>query len=109
METTIIPFDAADYLHDSRTQLALLRDAAASRDPRYIANAIGTVARAKGGLSNLERLTGIKRQTLNKSFGPSGNPTLETLLVVLSKLGIDLDFRESVDRSHEERREPTHA
>jgi probable addiction module antidote protein len=46
--------------------------------------------RSKGGMLQLERLTGIKRQTLNKSLGPDGNPTLETLVPVLKALGIRL-------------------
>ena len=52
---------------------------------------IGAVARARG-LTNLERATGIKRQTLNKSFSLKGNPTLETLLTVLGALGLRLEI-----------------
>jgi probable addiction module antidote protein len=85
-------FDAADYLGRESSQIHLLRDAAESGNPHYLATAIGAVARARG-LSQLARETGIKRQTLNKSFGPQGNPTLETLLAVLPALGLELDFR----------------
>lgn len=109
METKIIPFDAAEYLQDRRTQIALLKDAIASGNAQYLANAIGAVVRARGGFSQLERETGIKRQTLNKSFGPSGNPTLETILAVLPKLGLDLDFRERPDSGEAEPREAAHA
>lgn len=84
------PFDAAKYLDDEESQRYLLNDAIDSGDAGYIAHALGTIARAKGGLSLLERLTGIKRQTLNKSLGKSGNPTLETLLPVLKALGLRL-------------------
>ncbi len=82
-------FDPADYL-DEQGQVDLLDDAIASGDGAYLAHAIGTIARAKGGLLNLERRTGIKRQTLSKSLGKSGNPTLETLLPVLRALGLKL-------------------
>jgi probable addiction module antidote protein len=92
--TTIIPFDPADLLSESRTQLALLKDAAASGNAHYLATAIGAVIRARGGLSQLERSTRIKRQTLHKAFGDSGNPTLTTLLAVLPQLGLNLDFTE---------------
>lgn len=84
------PFDAAKYLDDEESQLDLLNDAIESGDASYIAHALGTIARANGGLTHLERLTGIKRQTLNKSLGKSGNPTLETLLPVLKALGLRL-------------------
>ncbi|MFN3946183.1 MAG: addiction module antidote protein [Allosphingosinicella sp.] len=85
-------FDAADYLGRESSQIYLLRDAAASGNANYLATAIGVVARARG-LSQLARETGIKRQTLNKSLGPQGNPTLETLMAVLPALGLEIDFR----------------
>jgi len=85
-------FDPARYLQRESSQAHLLRDALASGNASYIANAIGAVARARG-LTNLARETGIKRQTLNKSFGPQGNPTLETLMTVLPALGLELDLR----------------
>lgn len=85
------PFDAAEHLKcDEEAQIFLIRDAINSGHVGYIANAIGAVARARGGLSSLERATGMKRQTLNKALGPNGNPTLETLLPVLSALGLRL-------------------
>ena len=85
-------FNAADYLGRESSQIHLLRDAVESGNPHHLATAIGAVARARG-LSQLARETGIKRQTLNKSFGPQGNPTLETLMTVLPALGLEIDFR----------------
>lgn len=82
------PFDAAEYLFDEASQRAFLDEAADSNDPNFIVRAIGVVARAKGGMLQLERLTGIKRQTLTKSFGQDGNPTLFTLMAVLKALHI---------------------
>ena len=89
-------FNPADYL-DAEGQVELLDDAVASGDAAYLAHAIGTIARAKGGLLNLERRTGIRRQTLSKSFGQSGNPTLETLLPVLNSLGLRLKIVPATD------------
>lgn len=83
------PFDIAAHL-DKDGQNFLLDDAIASDDAAYLAHAIGTIARSKGGLLALERRTGIKRQTLAKSFGEAGNPTLGTLLPVLKALGLTL-------------------
>lgn len=91
-DITFSRFDAADYMRgDEETQLYILRSALADGHPAYIANAIGAVARARG-LSNLERATGIKRQTLNKSLSLKGNPTLETLVTVLGALGLRLEI-----------------
>jgi putative addiction module killer protein/probable addiction module antidote protein len=88
-ELCIRPFDIANHLGRDSSQAALLCDALASGHAGYIANALGAVARARG-LSAMERETGIKRQTLNKSLSLKGNPTLETLLTVLGALGLKL-------------------
>jgi probable addiction module antidote protein len=101
MTIDVRPFDAAEYLHDEASQRALLDEAAASNDPSFLASAIGVVARAKGGMLHLERLTGIKRQTLTKSFGQDGNPTLSTLMAVLNALHIRVRF-EHVPKDEEE-------
>ena len=90
------PFDPAEFL-SGEGQTYLLDDAIASGDGAYLAHAIGTIARAKGGLLSLERRTGIKRQTLAKSLGKSGNPTLETLLPVLQALGLQLKIVPATD------------
>jgi len=91
-DITFSRFDAADYMRgDEEMQLYILRSALAHGNPGYIANAVGAVARARG-LTNLERATGIKRQTLNKSLSLKGNPTLETLVTVLGALGLRLEI-----------------
>lgn len=87
----ITPFDAADYLGSAEAQAAFLSDAMASGHAATIANALGAVARAQSranGMGDLARATGIKRQTLAKSLGPKGNPTIETVLPVLNALGM---------------------
>lgn len=90
-DITFAPFDAADYIRgDDDAQIYILRNALASGHYAYIANALGAVARARG-LTNLERATGIKRQTLNKSLSAKGNPTLATLVTVLGALGLRLE------------------
>jgi putative addiction module killer protein/probable addiction module antidote protein len=103
-ELKVTPFDVADYIQgDEETQLYLLRSALADGHPAYIANTIGIVARARG-LSKMERATGIRRQTLNKSLSAKGNPTLETLMAVLGALGLKLDVVE--DRAGSAEPEP---
>ncbi len=91
MTNLLQSFDPSEFL-DEAGQIELLDDAIASGDGAYLAHAIGTIARAKGGLLSLERRTGIKRQTLAKSLGKAGNPTLDTLLPVLKGLGLRLSI-----------------
>lgn len=90
METRTQPFDAANYLETSEDQADLLNDAIVDGDPRYIAAALGAVARARGGIAKLADDTGMSRQTLNKALSEKGNPTLSTVLKVVSALGLQL-------------------
>lgn len=95
MTVEIAPFDAADYLKTAADCIDLLNDALASGHPGYIARALGAVARARGGLSELERKTHIKRQSLNKALSEQGNPTLETIVPVVAALGLQLKVVEA--------------
>lgn len=98
----VTPFDAADYLSSEEAQIAFLNDALASGHGATIANAIGAVARAKSranGMGELARVTGIKRQTLNKSLSMKGNPTVETLMPVLSALGLRMKVEREPGKS----------
>lgn len=84
------PFDAADYLDTAADQADLLSDAIDSGDPRYIAYALGAVARARGGIAKLAREAGMNRQALHKALSENGNPTLDTVLRVLKALGLQM-------------------
>ena len=87
----ITPFDAADYLDSREAQLAFINDAIESGSASVLASALGAVARARSrhkGIGELASKTGIARQTLNKSLGPKGNPTVETLFSVLRALDL---------------------
>ena len=94
MRTGIKLVDTSSLFKTDEDQIHLIRDALSSGDAHYIAHAIGIVARVRG-LSDMERATGIKRQTLNKALSTKGNPTLETLLPVLKALNLQLEVREA--------------
>ena len=89
------PFDAAEYITDAETQAELLSDALASGDRAYIAKALGTVARARGGLTKLATETGLQRQALHRALGDNGNPRLDTILKVIAALGFRLTAQEA--------------
>lgn len=89
MKAETIPFDPAEYLGADEDQIDLLRDAFSSGNSAYIANAIGTVARARN-ISQLAREVGLTRAGLYKAFSADGDPKLSTVLGVLDALGIKL-------------------
>ena len=95
MTTETRPFDAAEYLDGAADQADLLSDALDAADPRYIAYALGAVARARGGIAKLAQDTGLSRQALHKALSEDGNPTLETVLRVLKALGLHMKIEEA--------------
>lgn len=86
------PFDAARYLTSPKLQAELLSDAFASGDAGYIANALGTVARARG-MTEVSRGAGVTREALYKTLSRKGDPKLTTLLGVMKSLGFRLSAR----------------
>lgn len=89
MAVETVPFDAAEHLGSPEAQAELLSDAFESGDPRYIANALGVVARARG-MSQVARDAGVTREALYKALSDDGDPRLTTLLGVVKALGIKL-------------------
>ena len=84
------PWDAAEFLVDEETISAYLTEALESDDPRIIARALGAVARARGGMAQLARDTGIAREALYRALSENGNPEMGTALKVLHALGVRL-------------------
>ena len=84
------PYDAAEFLTDNETIAAYLTEALNGGDPRYIAKALGAVARARGGMAGLARQTGLTREALYRALSETGNPELGTALKVMRALGIRL-------------------
>ncbi|MBM3555908.1 MAG: putative addiction module antidote protein [Alphaproteobacteria bacterium] len=92
MPTKTTKFDPARYLKSPKQQAELLTDAMATGDARYIATALGTVARARG-MSKLARSAGVTREALYKALSPKGDPRLTTLLGVMKSLGFGLEVK----------------
>ena len=84
------PYNAADFLTDDETIAAYLTETLESDDPRYFAKALGAVARARGGMAQLARETGIAREALYRALSETGNPELGMALKVMHALGVKL-------------------
>ena len=92
MKTT--PFDPTDYLDTPESQAELLADAAESGDARYIAVALGAIARARG-MSKVAKEAGVTREALYRALSEDGDPRLSTLLGVVKALGLKLTFHDA--------------
>ena len=83
--------DSAEHLKTEEDMVAYF-DACleeAGDDPRFIAKALGIIARARG-MSQLARDTGISREGLYKALSGEGNPEFATVLKVIKALGLKL-------------------
>jgi probable addiction module antidote protein len=89
------PYDAARYLDDDATIAAYLQEslkvAMEDSDPGFLAQALGTVARARG-MTEIAQAAGLSRESLYKALDEDGNPEFGTILRVLQALGLKLSI-----------------
>ena len=61
--------------------------------------ALKDIVEAHGGIGNLAKRTELNREGLYKMLSESGNPTLSSLYVILSSLGIELQFTKKEEKA----------
>ena len=83
------PYDSAEFLDDDVAVTEYIEAALEENDPKFIAKALGIVARAKG-MSEIARETGLSRESLYKALSADGNPEFATVLAVLRALKLRL-------------------
>jgi probable addiction module antidote protein len=88
LESLKNPEEAAHYLN------ACLED----EDPRVFLLALRDVADAHGGIRALSRNTHLNRENLYRMLSKSGNPSLESLAVVLNACGLRLAVKSAAPR-----------
>ena len=84
-------FDVAEHLRTSEEMAAYLEACIeeAPQDAAFIAKAVGDIARAKG-MSQVALDAGLSRESLYKALSGERNPDFDTILRVLSALGLRL-------------------
>lgn len=92
MAVKTIAFEPEKYFAQPDAQARLVAGAVHSDDAQFLIDAIAVVARARG-MTELARETGMTRQALYAAFGPKGNPTISTVMRVLTALGMTLEVR----------------
>lgn len=90
-KTHTTPYDIADHLRTPQEIAAYLEACfeEADCDAAFIAKAIGDVARAKG-MAQIAKDSGLSRESLYKALSGDRNPNLDTVLKVLSSMGLRL-------------------
>jgi probable addiction module antidote protein len=89
VKETFSPFDTADYLKTDEDMVGYLEACMeeAGDDPAFIADALGTIARARG-MTQLAVETGLTREGLYKALNKDANPSFGTILKVMRALGL---------------------
>ncbi len=91
IKTATTPYDVAEHLRTPEEMAAYLEAAIeeADGDAALIAKALGDIARSKG-MSQVACEAGLSRESLYKALSGDRNPSLDTILRVVSALGMKL-------------------
>ena len=90
-KTKTTRYDVAEYLRTPEEMAAYLEASLeeANGDAAFVARALGNIARAKG-MSQIARDAGLSRESLYKALSGERSPEFETILKVISALGLKL-------------------
>jgi probable addiction module antidote protein len=91
MTTTTSAYDVSDYLRTPEDMAAYLEACIeeADGDATFIAKALGDIARAQG-MTQVARDAGLSRESLYKALSGERSPSFDTILKVVSALGLKL-------------------
>jgi probable addiction module antidote protein len=82
-------FDMAEMLDSEQAIAEYLTVVLEENDPSALADALGTVARARG-MAAVADAAGIAREALYKALRPGAQPRFDTIQRVMTALGVKL-------------------
>ncbi|WP_140920015.1 addiction module antidote protein [Limnobaculum xujianqingii] len=82
-------FDVTEYLDSPEALAEYLTVVMEENDPAALAQALGTIARARG-MSDIANASGISREALYKALRPDAHPRFDTINRVCAALGVKL-------------------
>jgi probable addiction module antidote protein len=91
METKTAPYDVAEFLETPEEMAAYLEACIqeADGDAAFVVKALGDIARAKG-MTQVASEAGLSRESLYKALSGDRSPSFDTILKVISALGLQL-------------------
>lgn len=91
MKVTTSPYDVAEHLRTPEEMAAYLEACIeeADGDVAFIAKALGDIARAQG-MTQVARDSGLSRESLYKALSGERSPSFDTILKVVTALGLKL-------------------
>ncbi len=91
MREKVKVFEIADYLDSEETIAEYLSAILEQGDLDLLVSAIGDVAKARG-MTQIASSAGLGRESLYKALSPGAKPRFETVVKVLSSLGVQLQL-----------------
>ncbi len=91
MKVSTSPYDVAKHLRTPEEMAAYLEACIeeADGDVAFIAKALGDIARAQG-MTKVAKDSGLSRESLYKALSGDRSPSFDTILKVVSALGLKL-------------------
>ena len=91
MDIKTLPYDVAETLRTPDEMAAYLEACIeeADGDAAFIAKALGDIASAQG-MTQIARQTGLSRESLYKALSGDRSPSFDTVLKVITALGLKL-------------------
>jgi probable addiction module antidote protein len=98
-KTKTTPYDVAEHLRTPKEMAAYLEACIeeSNGDAAFIAKALGDIARAKG-MSQVAKDSGLTRESLYKSLSGERTPGFDTILKVVSALGLSLHAEPAIKK-----------
>ena len=93
--TSLVPFDAADYLDNEETIAEYLTAALEDPDQDAFLMALRDVAKARG-IANVAAKAGLGRESLYKTLKSGSQPRFDTVRRLLMALDVKLDISSAV-------------
>lgn len=86
------PFDTSKHLDNEETIAEYLNAALQDPNPEMLLLALSNVARARG-VGQIAKETGLGRESLYKALSEGAKPRYDTVLKIVSALGIKLEAK----------------
>jgi probable addiction module antidote protein len=88
-----VSYDPVDYLETPEEIAEYINAALEDGNEKVILAAMGDVARAVMGMTELAQRTGLSREALYTALSEAGNPRFSNLIEILRALGLELSVR----------------
>ncbi|MCL2333001.1 MAG: putative addiction module antidote protein [Actinomycetia bacterium] len=82
-------YDATEFL-ETEDDIAYYLEAVMDEDPALLPAALREVARARGGMTELARKTGLSRESLYRSLTEDSDPRFSTVCKITAAFGVPL-------------------